>query len=328
MPVMFYKPYNPPLWLRRPMLQSVLASSRLRTMGKNPMANAATEVIVDAGDGVRLRGMVSRQETAAPRGTVLLLHGWEGSHRSAYMLSAGRIFFNDGWDVVRMNLRDHGDSHGLNRGLFLGTLIDESHRAVQAVAAAHARGPLFLMGFSMGANFALRMARRCREEPVHGLCHVVCVNPPLDPYAATRAIDRVPLLRRYFLKKWKRSLALKQKLFPGDYDFSDVLALNSCMAVTDALIERYTDYAGAGDYFGRYTLAEGYLDRVAVPVTVIMAEDDPIIDAGLLKAAAVNEMVDRIFHRYGGHCGYIEGAGLRAWHEEFCLSLFRRLAAA
>ena len=83
--------------------------------------------------------------------------------------------------------------------------------------------PFYLAGFSMGGNFALRIARKCAESPIENLSHIVSVSPVLDPEKSTYAIDDVPLLRRYFRKKWLRSLQKKQACFPDLYDFSDVL---------------------------------------------------------------------------------------------------------
>jgi len=42
-------------------------------------------------------------------GTVVLVHGWEGSSASLYMLSLAQNLFNAGFDVVRLNLRKPSD---------------------------------------------------------------------------------------------------------------------------------------------------------------------------------------------------------------------------
>ena len=72
--------------------------------------------------------------------------------------------------------------------------------------------PVFLLGFSLGANFSLRIAIKHTKTPVERLKGVFAVSPPLDPYKTTLAIDEAPALyRKYFLRKWKRSLKKKQK---------------------------------------------------------------------------------------------------------------------
>ena len=49
---------------------------------------------------------------------VILLHGWEGSSQSAYQVTTAHYLLNHGYDVLRLNLRDHGESHHLNKEMF------------------------------------------------------------------------------------------------------------------------------------------------------------------------------------------------------------------
>jgi predicted alpha/beta-fold hydrolase len=286
------------------------------------MRTCARESLIDAGDGVRLQGFWSRHNGHPARGLVILLHGWEGSVDSAYMLSSGRFLFARGFDIFRLNLRDHGDTHHLNSGLFLGTLIDEVFAAVAHAAARGGGLPVFLAGFSIGGSFAARVARRCLDAPVPTLERVVCINPPLDPMKSTRRIDELGLIKRYFLKKWKRSLKIKQALFPSRYDFGDILRMKSCMEMTEALIRRYTEYEDAADYFSRYTLTRGWLDRMPLPVTLITAEDDPVVPVEDFYAAEPHRNVTLVIHPYGGHCGFITGPRLDSWISEHLASVF------
>jgi predicted alpha/beta-fold hydrolase len=314
--------YMPPFYLRNPMVQTVLSSSGLRRLGYNPAVKTCEEHVIEAGDGVRLLGYLSRTDRSPSKGLVALLHGWEGSVDSAYILSTGRHLFKNGFDVFRLNFRDHGDSHHLNRGLFLGTLIDEAFVAIQKIAAMSLGRPFHVVGFSMGANFVIRIARMHDMSPVGGLAHMVAINPPLDPMKSTASIDRTYIIRSYFIRKWKRSLARKQALFPGLYDFTDMLGVDNCMDMTEILIRRYTDYNGAEDYFSRYNLKKGYLDSIQSKITLIMSEDDPIISIDDFRETEMNRNVDFILHKYGGHCGYIEGPGLRSWYQEKLVEIF------
>ena len=150
--------FDPGPGIRNPHLQSILASLKLRVRGANPLS-AARELILDAGGGVRLQGFWSRHDPTG-RGLVAMIHGWEGSAASAYMLSCGRTLFREGFDIFRLNLRDHGDSHHLNEDLFHGARIDEVFQAMTAVAALSPGTPFFIVGFSLGGNFALRIALR------------------------------------------------------------------------------------------------------------------------------------------------------------------------
>ena len=314
--------FTPPFYLRSTIAQTLLAGSGLRKRGQNLMLNVAEEVILNPIDDVRLQGFYSRQVKGQAKGLVMLLHGWEGSVNSAYILGTGKFLYNNGYSVFRLNYRDHGNSHHLNQGLFYAVLLDEVFNAVRQVSAYESELPFYLAGFSMGGNFALRVARKCAESPIENLSQVVSVSPVLDPEKSTYAIDDVPLLRRYFRKKWLRSLQKKQACFPDLYDFSDVLTLDTITEMTDLMIERYSDYETASDYFSHYAVLDDALADLNVPTTIITAQDDPIIPVEDFYDLKLNSLTDLILHRYGGHNGFLETLSGRAWYEHKMLEIF------
>jgi predicted alpha/beta-fold hydrolase len=321
------KAFIPPFCIRAPHVQAILASNKVRTRGRNPMVDAEEEMILEAGDGARLQGYFSPQASGISRGLVILLHGWEGSAESSYILSTGRYFYRHAYDTFRLNFRDHGDSHHLNEGLFLGTLIDEVFNAVKAVARMGERKKAYIIGFSMGGNFALRIARRCSREPIENLKHVACVSPALDPYKSTVAVDNDRLFLWYFMRKWRRSLLKKQSCFPARYDFTDILQMKKCMEMTDVLVARYTDFSDSRDYFRRYTLLNNSLEEIAVPTTMITSEDDPVIPVEDFHQLKLNELTSLIIHRYGGHNGFIENLLLKTWYDKRILQIFEEAIA-
>jgi len=193
--------YNPPWYLQNGHVQTFLASSPFRAWGKNPMRAAAREIIIKTPEGIRLQGYYSRHKSKMPAGLVILLHGWEGSADSTYIACTGRTLYRCGYDIFRLNFRDHGDSHHLNPGIFYAVLLEEVYQAVRQVSELAGGTPVFMAGFSLGGNFALRIARRMGDDPVGNLRHVVAVSPVLDPAKATDRIDRQPFIRKYFLKK-------------------------------------------------------------------------------------------------------------------------------
>ena len=77
----------------------------------------------------------------------MLLHGWEGGAQALYVQSAGAELLRQGFDVVRLNLRDHGGTQALNQELFHSCRLPEVVGAVAAVAARVAPGRLYLAGF-------------------------------------------------------------------------------------------------------------------------------------------------------------------------------------
>ncbi len=308
--------FTPPFCLRSTFAQTLLASSKIRTWGKNPMLDFAREVILNPIEDVRLQGFYSPQTNGQTKGVVVLLHGWEGSANSAYILHTGRFLYENGFSVFRLNYRDHGETHHLNPGLFYAVLLDEVFGAVQQVGKYESELSFYLAGFSMGGNFALRIARKCAEKTIGNLKHVVSISPVLDPEKSTNAIDKNSLLRKYFRRKWSRSLLKKQSLFPGLYDFNEVLKLETLAEMTDVLVERYSEYENSSDYFRHYSVLGDALADLTVPTTIITAQDDPIIPVEDFYDLKLRSSTELIVHRYGGHNGFLETLSGRAWYEK------------
>jgi predicted alpha/beta-fold hydrolase len=316
-----------PPWLLRPAgLQTMLASAGLRAWGNNPMVLAARETILTTREGVRLLGYDSRQPRPHDNGLVILLHGWEGSSESTYIRTTGRYLFGRGFDVFRLNFRDHGPSHHLNAGIFYAVLLDEVFDAVRQICAAQYPAPTFLAGFSLGGNFALRIARKCATHPIAGLNQVVAISPVLDPDKATDRIDNSPFILKYFLKKWRRSLSIKQGLYPEQYDFSSLLTINNIREMTERLLARHSPYDGAKAYFKKYTLLNGHLRGITIPTTIITAEDDPIIPVEDFYGLHTSDTTRLIIQPYGGHNGFLESWRLNGWYERVMADLFANLA--
>ena len=99
------EPFHPLPHLKWAYVQTILGSSRIRAIGKNPMLSEAEDMILETKEGVRLLGSYSTQKNTKKKGLVLLIHGWEGSIDSTYMLTTGKYIYRNGYDVFRLNLR-------------------------------------------------------------------------------------------------------------------------------------------------------------------------------------------------------------------------------
>ena len=315
--------FRPPPWLRNRHLQSMLASTAARrgpiARRAAPLVAAQRELLLDCGDGVRLQCFHS--SPGRSRGTpVVLVHGWEGSAESLYVLSLGQQLFERGFEVLRLNLRDHGDTHHLNRELFHSCLLPEVVGAMRALQRTLAGRPLRLVGFSLGGNFMLRVGAQARAAGLD-LARIIAVSPVLDPSDTLRALEGgfvgYPV---YFVRKWWRSLLKKQAAWPAHYDFAGLRGVRDLRRLTAELIQRFTDFGSLEEYLDGYSITGGRLAGLEVPTTLITSLDDPIIPAGALERLARPPALHVVVTRFGGHCGFLDRLTGPTWVERRILA--------
>lgn len=314
------EPFSPPRWLSNPHLQSVLPSLKVRRPLLKRRARrllaASVDHVLDCGAGVRLLAHYSSQQAAGrepAKDLAVLLHGWEGSADSLYVLSLGSHLFDLGCDVFRLNFRDHGPSHHLNEDLFHSCRLDEVVGAVKAIQTMLPSARTTVAGFSLGGNFALRVAASAVKAGLR-LERAVAVCPVLRPHSTMDVLERGSFVyRHYFMSKWKRSLRLKQALFPQLYDFGSILEQRSIKSMTEILIERFSEFADLDAYLTGYAIVGNALASLQVPGYILSALDDPIIPAKDLQDLARTPFLHINAIAHGGHCGFMDRLNGPSW---------------
>ena len=319
-------PFQPRRWLRDGHFQSILPSLPPRRQWTQWRARAvlaaAQPWLLDCGNEVRLQAWHSARDAPQAR-TAVLLHGWEGSADSCYVLSLATLLYAQGYAVVRLNLRDHGGTQSLNRGLFHSCRLSDVTGALRAIAARCGTRPLYLAGFSLGGNFLLRA---CAEPalPVSVL-GVVAVSPVLDPEHTLHALEQGwPLYHDYFVRRWSRSLRHKQRLWPDSYNFDELLGTRSLRVMTDALVRECTDFADSSCYLDGYSITGARLQTLGVPARILIADDDPMIPAADHARLAPTPCLRVTRTAHGGHCGFLTRLLAPAYCDQFAIEQFAR----
>jgi predicted alpha/beta-fold hydrolase len=319
-PVELLNDFRPPLWLRNAHLQSILPSvaPRRATVIRNARAllAASRDVLVDCGDGVRLLGHYSPQpdrDNAHPRELVLMVHGWEGSAESIYVLSAGQYLYARGYEIFRLNLRDHGPTHHLNPELFHSCRIAEVVGAVRSVQEMFPARTLTMVGYSLGGNFTLRVAARAPDAGIR-LRQAIAVCPVLDPEHTLEALEHgLWIYRNYFVLKWRKSLLKKHRAWPDMYELDELIARRDLTRMTEHLILKYSEYDDLRSYLRGYAIVGDALRGLAVPSRIVTALDDPIIPSTDLTRLAESPHLRITATEQGGHCGFMESLGAETW---------------
>ncbi|HEY1899037.1 MAG TPA: alpha/beta fold hydrolase [Steroidobacteraceae bacterium] len=315
--------FRPPWWLRNAHLQSILPSLPLRrALVQRQCAqvrNRSRPVVLDCGDGVRLLAQHTPAIPPNPAGAVLMLHGWEGDANALYMQALARGLLARGFEILRLNLRDHGGTQHLNQGLFHSCLLPEVTGAVRQAQRMFAGLALHLTGFSLGGNFLLRVAADAGKAGLD-IASVVAISPVLEPRATMTAIESGPgIYHHYFMRKWSASLRAKQRAWPQVYQFGDLARFASLRQMTAYLVEQYTGFSTLAQYLDGYSITGERLATLTAPATIITSADDPIVPVADLQHVAMTANLRAVVTPFGGHCGFLTGLCASTWAESTVL---------
>lgn len=301
------------------MVQTLIASLKFRKKGTSRMQDAAIEMILNCGvdsDGQRVRLMGSYSHNPQNKALFIFLHGWEGSQDSTYVVSSARRVFDQGASVFRLNFRDHGGTHHLNENIFLATRFDEVLNAVSQGVDLAGGAKAYLIGFSLGGNFALRIARAQKKKKLD-LSHIFAISPVIDPWDAAPLVDKNYFIQRYFKKKLQNSYGLKQEIFPEIHDFSLALSRKTIMEASADILLKYSGHDTLESYFSAYGIAPDDLVDCETPTSLIMAQDDPVVPAAHLDRLKLSAVCKNIRLDYGGHNGFFQTLHGPTWYDDY-----------
>ncbi len=318
------RPFVPAPGLANPHLQTILSS-----VGRRLLLPRRLQGFLNTGvqrelevDGVRLRVQCHWQppELRPHAPLICIVPGWLGSADSSYVLAAAAALYQSGFSVARLNLRDHGGTAHLNQELFNSALIDEVVSLIRVLAANDPSKRMYgpglsqtgVLGFSLGGNFVLRLARRLPEITALAGC------PALAPAQTMHRIDANSFYQGYFVRKWRKVWAEKQRAFPNLYNFSDALKLSTVSALTDYFITHHSQFATAREYFDAYDLSGNVL--AGVSAHVLAAADDPIIDIDQFRHLPAS--LEIVITDMGGHGAYMEDWALNSWVDGYAARYF------
>jgi len=308
--------FKPAFGLSNTHLQSIFSSMGPRKILEprraKSMLKKARERVIETPNGIKLQSFISSQNNRSDK-VAILIHGWEGNADSLYILATAQKLFDAGFDIIRLNMRDHGDTHHLNEHHFNSSLIDEVADTVKILCNDQDYKSKHLIGFSLGGNFTLRVANLAKTHNI-ALDSAIAVCPAIDPKKTMDELNRgFFVYEKYFVKKWKNSLRKKLEHFPH-YSYGRILdKLRSLDAMNEYFIPKYTGFECLDSYFESYTLTGDKLSNISIPTHIISAADDPMIPEQHLLDVNKNEFLTIELQRQGGHCAFIKNWKFESW---------------
>ena len=286
--------------------QTLYAWGKLRQFTKLPTAVAR---YFDVASEARVLAHCNWHAHRERHPTLLLLHGLEGSSLAHYMCGISEKAWLAGWNVVRLNQRNCGNTEHLSRGLYHSGLTQDPLYVIRELIEVDGIAALAIAGYSLGGNLALKLAGELGETPPPELKAVCAVSPTMDLAVCVEALERRSNIAYQwnFVRNLKARMRRKAEAFPGAFDLAPLRRIWTVRQFDEAYTAPHHGFLDASDYYYRAS-AIRVIDRICVPTLILTAEDDPFVPvAPFLEAdVARNPNVEVVVTRHGGHCAFVE----------------------
>ncbi len=250
---------------------------------------------------------------ARRRATLLVLHGLEGSSEAHYMRGLADKAFAAGFNVVLLNQRNCGGTEHLSPRLYHSGLTDDPLAVLRELIELDHLPAIAIAGYSLGGNLALKLAGDLGPNSPPQLSAICAVSPTMDLAKCVEALERSTnrLYQWNFVRNLKRRMRRKHRLFPDRYRIDALGQVRTVRDFDEAFTAPHHGFLDASDYYHRAS-ALRVMDRIQIPTLIMSAEDDPFVPPDQFREAPVtdNSHVTLVLTRHGGHCAFVEDAGV------------------
>jgi uncharacterized protein len=299
--------FDPPFFLRNAHLMTLVP----RYWPRGPLLNniPVEARLFPVTPETKILGCCHWQPNRRSCATVILVHGLEGCSESHYMHGIASKAYRAGMNVIRMNQRNCGGTEHLTPTLYNSGLSQDYRSIVDELASADGLMRIWLLGYSMGGNLILKaVGETGSSQPA--LAGAIAVCPNINPTQCVDALERPSnwIYHHHFLTRLKARMRRKAPLFPGKWDLTGLDGIRTLREFDDRYTAIDGGYRSGADYYDRAG-ARHVLGSIAVPTTIITAQNDPFIPYSMFALPDMknNPSIRLIAPRHGGHCGFFQG---------------------
>lgn len=298
-----------------------------------PVKTPAVDRLFQVKPHVQVLAKCHFADDAKSRPTLIILHGLEGSSNTPYVLGLTHKALEHGMNVVRLNLRNCGNTLHLTPTLYNAGLSSDLIAVTNELIERDGLKTIFAAGYSLGGNIVLKAASELGAEGKALFKGICAVSPALDLAACVDSMEKGfnRFYEQRFLFGLKDKIRIKHQMYPSLYDVAKLKGVNTLRGFDDVFTAPDADCKDSAEYYAKAS-AIRIIEKSEVPILIIAAKDDPIVpftsfSSPKLKAPNITMLTPE----HGGHSGFLgrttESNGAvsdRFWAEnriiDFCLA--------
>jgi predicted alpha/beta-fold hydrolase len=262
----------------------------------------------DVADKARVRAHCYWQPEPRDRGTLLALHGLEGSSAAHYMRGLADKAFARGHNVVLLNQRNCGGTETLSEGLYHSGLSADPAAVIRELTSQDGLRAIGVVGYSLGGNLAVKLGGDFGAAHPRELRAVCAVSPTLDLAACVRALERRSNIAYQFnfVRNLRGRMRRKAAAWPGRYNLAPLGRVWTVRGFDEAYTAPHHGFHDAADYYHRAS-ALRVVDQIRVPTLIVSAANDPFVPPEQFARAEIasNPHITLVITGDGGHCGFV-----------------------
>lgn len=334
----------PPFRPRAPWWGADLQTLRDTLRGVPLAEQQARTLQLPIGEGEWLLGLLDQPWIGTARALVLLSHGLGGSSESEGTRRLAMALRQEGFAVLRLNLRGAGEGRRLAAGSYAADcsrdLLPVLRQARELAAELGAPGrplPLAGAGISLGGTILLNALAAARRQGDAGMDALACISSPLDLSACAREFAR---LRNRLYERWlvrrlcHQVLADRQGVSTAERQALQGSGRPRTILAFDALITAPRwGYDSVEQYYAAASPLHWISQGAELPPTLLLhAADDPWVPAAPTLAlteghpGSLPPQLEICITKQGGHNGF-HGQGdtpLGSWSDRLTARWLRQ----
>ena len=204
---------------------------------------------------------------------IILLHGLEGDAQRPYMLGAAKLFNKNGFNAVCVNFRSCSGESNLKFRSYHSGVTEDLEDVIHHILENENYSEIYLKGFSLGGNVALKYVGEGRIVP-NQIKAVVAVSVPCFLYGSCIELHKFKnvLFHHRFKTHLIEKLKEKQKQFPNNISVPDIKSVKTLKDFDDVYTSKAHGFEDALDYYDKNSSLQ-FLKNISIPTLLINAEN-------------------------------------------------------